>query len=342
MRILLSAAILALILCSCKKQQGDLDPPVISSGEIANSKIIINESCDSLKAWPYPKPVGWSNFIGDSIACEYPSINPNNPLELIFVKTTIGKPQPELVIYNLVTGSQRVIHRGDVRGYKIDWGRNGWILFREMVSSQSSLPLIFKIKQDGTGLTQLTFGAGKYFDGIGWTYTADRYFYVRDMNTLVVKQTNTDVTIDSLPFAYAASCNQFDQVVGLAMMNGNLDKVIYDLKTKAITDISQLSLNRGIYYGDMTTWMPDGKQIIYVSPLGFGIYDVATNSSKTIYENNCKNRSYACVSVSPNLQRVITYAYKAEPLPDTPMNKYSYKIRVLKFDGTDEREIVIK
>ena len=80
-----------------------------------------------------------------------PRFNPNNENEFIFLRTNTA-PVAELVKYNMETEETTVLSNEISIISPPQWSRTGWITF---ISSPWH---VWKIKDDGTELTELTFG----------------------------------------------------------------------------------------------------------------------------------------------------------------------------------------
>ncbi len=134
-----------LLLVGCRKVGDEFDPP-----------------CEWL---PEEPRLGWNYpLVGNSVL--RPCFNPRNPDEIVFVRRLNGSSEDELVKYNLVTKAHQVLFTGAIWSPP-SWGTNGWILIG------SSDENIYKVKENGDSLTQLTTEGGKFFPM--WDPAGDRF-----------------------------------------------------------------------------------------------------------------------------------------------------------------------
>src|SRR5688572_8536209 len=149
-------SICSLAICwvsSCRK-----DPALVIPGPPIDTTC---DSCDTCKL--YPDYEGWQlgfDILEDSVHRRMPYFNPNNPDEILYVKEDNTNAQMTINTYNLVTEEHYVIYTGSNWGASSiysapKWGINDWIIFT--LGDEN----VYKVKGDGTALTQLTF-AGVY------------------------------------------------------------------------------------------------------------------------------------------------------------------------------------
>jgi hypothetical protein len=87
---------------------------------------------------------GVANFIVNGRSYHSVSVNPNNNDEFVVVENN------SLIKFNLETKEKTVLLDSQITVNTPDWGREGWIVF-------SAGWKIWRIKENGTQLSQLTF-----------------------------------------------------------------------------------------------------------------------------------------------------------------------------------------
>jgi Tol biopolymer transport system component len=143
-------------------------------------KVEIEPMCEPI---PLPSGAGHGrNYVMDSLYFWGKSPNPNNPNEVVFVFDPDHALDHSLVKYNIVTHQKATIFEGRM-SYAPSWGSNGWILLN--LSDHN----IYKIKDNGDSLTQLTFSSSNFrpiwkYDGTEFCYmsnpTGHANYYICD------------------------------------------------------------------------------------------------------------------------------------------------------------------
>lgn len=166
MKKLLLMPVMIAILISCRKpvDQSPLFLPCTSNCDY--NKYSTSEF-DSVGIpihylWPF-EPV----ILSDEFNFFNPIFNPNNSCEFLYMQ--LGLTQSGLFKFSTETGESTLITQEFY--YNADWGSNGWILFTG-ISNQ-----VFKIKENGDSLTQLTdFGS---FSNAGTLNPTSNLFFIK-------------------------------------------------------------------------------------------------------------------------------------------------------------------
>lgn len=151
-----------LITAACRKDK----PVVIEDAKNA----ACSEDCIPLP----PEPDGfWGgyDFTSDGLTkYQKPFFNPLNSDEFIYLNSE-ESGSSSLTKYNIVTENQQVLFDEEFITNQPQWGRNGWIVF------QTSGRKIWKIRPDGTGLEQITFGVKDLHPS--FNFSGDKIIYRR-------------------------------------------------------------------------------------------------------------------------------------------------------------------
>lgn len=113
----------------------------------------------------YEGAQGGYTLQGDSTSYVMPYFNPDNDQEFLYVKKGYYALNSTIEKYNLQTSEHSVIYTGQIYS-RPKWGKNDWIIFCPADEN------IWKVKSDGTNLTQITFSGGYFFPE--FNYTGDK------------------------------------------------------------------------------------------------------------------------------------------------------------------------
>ena len=170
MRLILLSFLLAVCFVSCKK-----DDPLSYSG--LPGHIDFPECYDKKIPKKPDYPTGW-DITGKGLIYRYPCFNPNNSDEFIYCISQFGAT--ELISYNRVTGKKTILLQDNILSPPF-WGANGWIIMNIGAT-------VWKIKENGDSLTQLTFTEAQYYPN--WNFDYSKYIthnnkggIIHDFNT---------------------------------------------------------------------------------------------------------------------------------------------------------------
>ena len=172
MKNLIYFIIFIVILLGCKKEQPKLPNTTLTDNCPEQYIERSTPLPDTLhKTDSYPITPGTYMFdYQTKFLLESPVSNPNNPFEFAFLRKLSENISPsyELCIYNFCTNELNVVT--DVVSYSLDWGANNWLIF---IGAGNQA---WKIKPDGSGLTQLTF-YGEPITGAKWSPSGNKFVY---------------------------------------------------------------------------------------------------------------------------------------------------------------------
>lgn len=188
----------------------------------------------------------------------YPSWSPDGT-ELAF--QTLDGPDMDLAIVNVKSGSVRKLTDNDCHDWGPSWSPVGdWIVFYSNCDSDDEARDIYKIRPDGSGLTQLTFTSGlnNWFpswspDGKRITFTSNRSgrYFIYTMNAdgsnpaQLARGCVSYFSPDGSQILYGVYCNETD---ALWLMNSD--------------GSDQREIVRG-HECKNATWSPDGTRIVF-------------------------------------------------------------------------------
>jgi len=125
---------------------------------------------------PVSPAFGWIYKLPDT-GYSSPCFNPDNPYEIIYKEQIFADGEMWICKLNFESEEKNYLLRGKLWSSPI-WGRNDWIIFTLSDAN------VYKMKSDGTELTQLTFN-GKSFSPI-WSYDYSKIYF---NTTLIVPDT---------------------------------------------------------------------------------------------------------------------------------------------------------
>ncbi|MEX1001646.1 MAG: hypothetical protein WDZ35_05985 [Crocinitomicaceae bacterium] len=253
-------------------------------------------------------------------------------MSLFFLRTGTA-PVAELVKYDIVNQTETVLCNTLQIAYPPKWGRSGWITFATLQNE------VWKIKPDGTQLTQLTFGS--YDRSPMFDYSGNRIIYYRDRSysnaelsanpdlykeyKMIVIDLNGN-TIDSvmainvIPDNYYqkwtyADFNGLEEVyfIGGAGTSAGIYKMNSDLYYIEQPYIVTLYPNSGFVYGFDQT-----QGALYYSKYRNGLYrtDIQTGEEVKI-RNGCDTKYFHSLTVSEDGSNIL-----AEVVISTVLDQY--------------------
>lgn len=302
-----------------------------------NPPLVAEPPCNEPGCEIFPEDQGFGfNYIVEDMQYFKPSFNPNNQDEFVFIRLNPGVSPPQLVQYNFSTGEQTVLHDYIVGRPK--WGRQGWITF-------AGTDNIFIIKDDGSSLSQITWGEDDTYPV--FNYEGDKIYYNRNKNyTNAMLEANPELYKEDKEILIDLEGNVIDSIMIPNISNSNTTYFSY--LRWGISDITSNNLvyamlgngadTFGIYLIDpdigtiqpIHTWIvgSNGNTLptdmvysngyIYFSRWRNGLYKVDVNSgiTTTIIEG-CSTQYYENLTISPDGHFLI-----AEKVTYKPLNNY--------------------
>lgn len=267
--------------------------------------------------------------------------NPENVNQIAYIREptngTLPTGEKQLWIYDICSGQSQKIH-DDVNS-RIYWGRNGWILFSTFVGSNLH---IFKIRPDGTSLTQLTqSGTITAAFPFSWNKQADGFIFLAELaeSDYLLTADENGVILDTVHnFAngmmFMWSWLQGDTLLvgktptgpfgnpSLYLYNSGLEITYYNNSEGGVSNLK--------IYSDLS-------HMIWRSP---GSINKSTLTTKTVLRTGASNREYKSLDLSSDNQYVI-FSRRNQRNPEPCYLYTEDKIYIMSTDGSYERELIL-
>lgn len=304
---------------SCTKDKVPI--PEIPIGKDPNSC----DECTPLQ------PAGNTGFTDltflDSIYFDSPQFNPNNDDEIVFIQSISGIQR--LYKLNLITKQKTLIFEGHFSGNHISWGANDWIL----------LPLmdfqIWKIKSDGTQLTQVTSN-GKWFHP-EWNNFGDKFIafqgYVSASLYYKIKIFEASGTVLDSINCYDGG-GDWNNSLGYGVADVNSISVFNTSSGELISDFKAETTKN---YSNFT-WISEYEALV-TDVYGIYKYNILTKSLVKI-KCSCNSKIYNLSSVNIDKTKVLFSFHEFNRVDSSTLLEQStlYKMNV---DGTQIEKIEI-
>lgn len=217
-RICLAVLACLFIFVSCKK-----DDPLSYSGL---PRHVDFPKCNDEKIPKSPdSPIGWE-FTSKGASYRFPCFNPNNSDEFVYCVTQSGITN--LISYNRQSGEKTILLTYNLYRPAL-WGTNGWILLNP--GNQ-----IWKIRDNGDSLTQLTSVGNHYYPSWNFDYTK----FVCEFNNIGLTQDFYSGATDLIQYPIKAGSCWLNESNLLAFFDSDMTGVergftIIEMNTKTPT-----------------------------------------------------------------------------------------------------------
>lgn len=334
-KILLALLIIPMLLItnSCKKNH----PP---EPQKEKCNCAYDKDCYTFDRANQPT-TGWQHRY-DSAFNIMPCFNPVNADEILFVRKSIFTQQ--IVKYNLTSKNQMVLYIGRV-SYPPKWSSTGWILFAG-VNDQ-----IWKLKDDGTQLTQLTFKDKNYYPE--WAPDGKQFCYGKIIDTIIdgkftaygsgVIADENGNTLHILDHSYTAfapysSWGESNQIITAPTTS---DISVYEPDSREFKKISWNFCSESSGVSSPICWI-DSQTIVWAEPkTGLIMSNINTNTH-TCIAKNCDSKGYHNLSYSKQLNKIITDG--GISTPDYAKGEITIKhfFCIMNTDGSNKQTIEIQ
>lgn len=265
-----------------------------------------------------------------------PSFNPSNSDEIIFFYAPDNSPPPfQLLKFNLSSKEYQIIFEGQF-GIRPRWGKKGWILLSLQNELGNDGFNIWKIKENGDSLTQLTTNGRSFFPE--WNNEGNRLIY-QIGNTSPTKFVIADQMGNAIDTTFVGVGSggswQHDSLVANATFKGlfvgnpyrGIDS--YQL----ISDVENNSLSVG-----GAEWIND-EYVIWSHVTG--IYSTNITNDVTIkIKETCNSKYYQLPTYSSELDKVVFQ--KIERIEtDDEIGELVSGLYMMNPDGTNEEKIEV-
>lgn len=273
------------------------------------------------------------SFIGPSInyledySYDNPVFNPKNNYEFAYIKSNNFSFVKELWTFSFCTGVATKI--SDDFYYNLDWGSNGWLLFT------GSNHQIFKIKSDGTELSQISFKNG-YNRAGKWNPSGSMYWNLRDEGIHVKNCLNSDVFLIDEQYNNIVDWLNDSLLLG-RFWNGS-GFYSLDIKTGIITVLNSNTISSTSFVGFDRENSHCYTHILGITPNGGNTLRYTLDGSNNIDTLKNLYQSYYYTNGDYSSTKIINSLVR-QHWEDSISNSRYYRnnIIIMNLDGTNER-----
>lgn len=309
----ITTILLLLVLASCGKEKYPTEVTPITSDCLELGTPPLND---------------W-NYLIDPNYYTYPCFNPNNSNEIIFTHRNYGSGQTILYRYNLTTKEKSFIYEG-VQIFAPRWGSNDWILMN--LSDRN----IWKIKSDGTNLTQLTDSGNDFYPT--WNSNATCFAAFRGSFNDNLQKTIL-YTPEAIPFdtledsGVSASTNWSISGVACSVSPNNISVANLNLDTLLFLYNGEFNHIGGCH------WISN-EEFLWSFEEGIFKTNYITSSTELV-KASCRTRSYQSPTFHPNANKIIWTRVELKQLNSQDILVTS-RLFIMNPDGSEEVEIIIE
>ncbi len=258
----------------------------------------------------------------DSLYIRFPYFNPNNSDEIIYYMTY----KQELIKYNMVTKTKQSIFKGLLLN-RPKWSKKGWILL------PSGGGQIWKIKDDGTQLTQLTYGSIGHY-AAEWNIEGTKFGCqaVNVGHSYGAMYDEFGIILDSFQYPLTGCWqNANNKPIGASGYSIGYT----DLKTDSKVTLYSLPNDDFAFHG--AYWMADGINAAVIADNG--VYSFNTQTKKlTFLKQICSRSSYYSLCVSHISGKLIMEKPTTHYIGHNSILTRT-KLVIMNADGSGEQEI---
>ncbi len=322
--LLAIAFALFLVLPACRKDQvlGDPAPPLAS---------------DCVPTPDAPPGLGW-NFLIPAHVIMGPRFNPNDGDEFVFMERPNGHPiHYRIYRYRISTNTLFLLREGDHftnMTNPLDWGGNGWILLN--LGSSSEDANIFKMKDDGDSLIQLTFSSWN-FNPV-WSPSCQSFGYRHTggglgRSVLVNTITNEQDTLFSAPLSTQVYWFEEDRIAYTQVQYGmdpiSLCNVALD-ECQAIgtNPIASADVGPG---GSVNTGI-GSDVLLWASESGLYRTSLVTGESSKLLDG-CSSRYFVSLDYAPQTNKLLALRIRRTPVAENTL-QIENELVLMNPDGT--------
>ena len=278
-------------------------------------------------------PISWVEFYPEKYRYSFPSFNPNNTEEIAFVRLENGTNEFRLCILSLCSGDLKVL---DVKAFKdVDWGTNGWILFRK-----TDLQL-WKVRPDGSGLAQLTF-SGENSNPI-WNASGEKIAYaLTNTGEFFILNDEGAIldTVEPMQYRSAYDWSSTDKLI-TPFEPGSPDDIYYfDLNLDTLVKVDEEGNGSYIYDGE---W-GEGERLYWLAQYQLAYNDIETKERTVLFSlpnpNGFHNRFYRSLTISPGNKYIVLNREDWKQLNECDV-EVVHSLYIMGMDGTGERKILV-
>lgn len=294
---------------------------------------------------PTPPPgslLGW-NFLVPQHALKGACFNPNDGDEIIFIDRLYGGSTTFLFKYRISSGqlAEIPIGSGDAPWIlDVDWGNNGWVLLNLWTSGGRN---IFKVKDNGDSLTQLTFSDWNFAPI--WSPDASKWAYHNNAegpSTSMICSTDDGSCdefgrrVEGWACWYSDTC--ITTMLGMYDTYGLFNWNIATDTHQMLYDIPPNPANMGGPYG--LTVLPDGRTALWLQTIGLYKTDLITGATAQVMGRTCNSQYFVGLDHSPQTNKLVTTRITRTPVNENDL-QIGIDIMLMNPDGTDQQVLNI-
>lgn len=285
----------------------------------------------------------------------FPRFNPNNPNEFLYVKhDTLG--WPSIHKYNLQTKQHALILANVYPIVQPDWSRTGWIVFSDRGWK------VWKVRDDGSGLQQLTFGENDQFPAFNPAGDKIIYRRMKEYSAYDIEH-NPSLQNNKKMFVIDLNGNVLDSIcaerlgycsVWIISSWAEPDRILRQTGSKTVKEEIEFSfynyttkqeepaLFTSTEYKERKHFV-DYKAIsptrLFYTMINKGLVDFDANSkTHRVLKSDCHDQRYGFFTISPDKNRIIIEREDNTFISECQFNQKK-ALYVMNLDGSNEQEI---
>jgi Tol biopolymer transport system component len=206
------------------------------------------------------------------------------PDEQSFVYLARGEPQQDLFIAGLDGAPKQRLTDDAAQDVIPRWSPDGqWIAF---ISDRSGKYEIWKIRPDGTGLSQMTYEPGKEVISPTWSPDGKRFLYqIRNVNPFIIDATRpgSEQSPERLPGLTPEGFLPWEWSPDGTKLIGWQPPMAEQPRGVVVYSFLDHSYRRLTNMGSFPAWLNDSRRVLVRENADFFIVDTVTGNTQKIY-----------------------------------------------------------
>lgn len=274
-------------------------------------------------------------FVGsDAVSYCCPSFNPSNPDEFCLLTKT-SPDSSGIFIYDMLSKQLRPVYIGKV-WESPKWGKQGWLVFG--VAGQ-----LFKIRDDGAGITQLTYSYGNY--DATWDSQGENIVFRQVLRSsgapYSVRTMDSNGAITDSILGFFIGRNSWSEQGIIAAKSHSPSREILFLSSSPLSFIKSITVlgDGGDYITDLQ-WIPGSQKVVFTTALGeIYVTDYETEVTALLYDY-CESHFHSTFSVNNSGTKLLTSATIRKQNDVTKTIDTYGELHMLNLDGSGEQRIL--
>lgn len=275
---------------------------------------------------------GYQIIPGNLCRFSFPSFNPTDENEFIYVKSCIGDTNLASIFkYSLSENSSTLIYTGDLWS-KPRWGNNDWILF-------SANYKVFKMKSDGSNLIQLS-NENCYHNPL-WYFKSNNYISYNQCLQADILFDFNGTPLDTLPNIIGSNSNLTKEPYlisngsltgGVSFYNFELDTFEYRYDYSPFVDTKEFMSNRA-----GSVFWKNNNEVIYSNIKGLNKLEVSSLNNN-VFKKGCVTRSYSSGDINSSKTKMVWSIIDYSQVNKCTL-KFQQSIYIMNVDGSNEEKV---